>query len=91
MQWRTYLPTHDEQGEYRGFLSALPEWHAVGVGFLVTMVDRRLLALPILAALTGQSDGLRGHARDAARELGYVALGAALASLWKRVRGGGCA
>jgi hypothetical protein len=86
MNWRRYLPTHDEQGQYRGFLSALPEWHAVGVGFLVTMIDARLLLLPAVAALTGRSDDLRGHARDAARELGYVALGAALAEVLKRVR-----
>ena len=91
MQWRTYLPTHDEQGEYRGFLSALPEWHAVGVGYLCASVDRRLLALPILGAFSRQIGPTDGHAQDATRELGYVALGAALASLWKRVRGGVCA
>lgn len=84
MRWRTYLPTHDEQGRYRGFLSALPEWHAVGVGFLCGMVDRRLLALPVLAALTGQTGALSGHAKDAAKELGYVALGAALAVVVRR-------
>jgi ABC-type Fe3+ transport system permease subunit len=83
-RWRAYLPTHDEQGVYRGPLSTFAEYHAVGVGFVVTLISAWLLLPVVYAAVSGKLQRLSGHTRDAAKELGYVALGAALATVVKR-------
>jgi hypothetical protein len=82
--WRAYLPTHDERGRYRGPLSSYREWHAVAVGFVTTLVDRRLLAPVVSAAVRGETDDLSSHVADAAEELAYTAIGAVLAEVYKR-------
>lgn len=83
MNLRQYLPTVEERGSYTGPFSTYAEYHAVGVGFIGMLVDPSLLE-PVVAYGAGSGAGKArrsGHARDAALELGYTALGAALAIL----------
>jgi hypothetical protein len=81
MNWRDLLPSVQERGRYTGPFSTYAEYHAVGVGFLAMLVNPDLLA-PVVAYGVGHGAGKArrsGHATDAAKELGYTALGAALA------------
>jgi hypothetical protein len=83
---RKYIPTAREKGDYRGPLSTLTEYHALGVGFATRLAGRRVFALVVLLGLLGQLYDTNGHIRDAGKELGYVALGAFLAGLYRRLR-----
>lgn len=81
MNWRDYLPTIQERGRYTGPFSTFAEYHALGVGFIGALVAPDALeAVVAYGAGSGTGKARRsGHALDAAKELGYTALGAALA------------
>lgn len=68
--------TEDETGR-DGFLSAIDEWHALGIGFLIGLTGHIEIIALFTAFLLGEYDGLRktDHVEDAMLKPGYACLG----------------
>lgn len=79
--WRKYLPTVREEGEYTGPFSIYAEYHALGVGFIAVLIQPALL-VPVVAYGLGSGTERKfqtEHFKDAGKELAYTGLGAGLA------------
>lgn len=82
---RRYLPTREERGKYVGPLSTFAEYHAIGVGFVGAFNPELLAEVAAYGAGSATGKAKRsGHFKDAAKELAYVGIGAAVGLYMRR-------
>lgn len=82
MNWKKYLPTKREQGEWRGLLSTLAEWHALAIGFgigvVAAAVARPELMVSIALIAIGEAEAQGKQLKDVGKEPAYAIAGLAI-------------
>lgn len=75
-EWRDYLPTEGESGDWRGLLSTRKEWHAAGIGlglgFTAGVAARPEAMLGLALIAIGESEAQGEQLRDVAKEPAYA-------------------
>ncbi|EMA42669.1 hypothetical protein [Halococcus saccharolyticus] len=75
-EWRDFLPTKVEEGDWRGLLSTRGEWHAAGIGlglgFAAGVAARPEAMLGLAFIAIGESEAQGKQLRDVAREPAYA-------------------
>ena len=88
MNWKQYLPTAHEQGEWQGAFSTFAEWHAAGIalalGATAAILARPELMTALVLIAIGEAEAQGDQLKDVAKEpvyalvslvLGYLAVG----------------
>lgn len=82
MDWRKYLPTATEQGEWTGLLSTYGEYHALaiglGVGVIAAALARPELLMSIALIAVGEAEAQGEQLRDIAKEPALALVGLAV-------------
>lgn len=79
MNWKKYLPTASEQGDWQGLLSTRTEYHALaiglGVGVAAAAAARPELLLSIVMVAIGEASAQNEKMRQVSKEPPYALVG----------------
>ena len=83
MNWKKYIPTATERGEWQGLLSTYSEWHSLGIGLAIGIIAAALarpellmsIALIAVGEAEAQGEQLRDVAKEPALSLAGLAVG----------------